>query len=95
MTFAASAQGIASTCRSLLGVLLPFASPAMFKKLGIAWACSTLAFLALALGTLPFFFIKYGERIRMNSKFGQELKALHAKELEEKERIERQNSLQV
>ncbi|KAJ9662737.1 hypothetical protein H2198_001186 [Neophaeococcomyces mojaviensis] len=89
MTFAASAQGIASTCRSLLGVLLPLGAHNMFRTLGVAWACSTLAFLALALGSVPFFFIKYGQKIRANSKFCQELKALYEEELEEKERLER------
>lgn len=88
MTYSASAQGIASTCRSLLGVLLPFASASMFRNLGIPWACSTLGFLSLALGAVPYLFIIYGERLRANSRFCQELHALHKKDLEEKERIE-------
>ncbi len=95
MTFAASAQGIASTCRSLLGVLLPLAAHSMFKDLGIAWACSTLGFLSLALAMIPVLFIMFGERIRANSKFCQELKALHEKELEEKEKHERSRLQQV
>jgi len=95
MTFAASAQGIASTCRSLLGVLLPLAAPTMFRNLGIAWACSTLGFLSLFLGLVPLLFIIYGEKIRANSKFCQELKAQREKELEEKERLEGSRSQQV
>lgn len=86
MTFSASAQGIASTARSVLGVLLPFASHQMFKSLGVSWACSTLGFLSLLMGVLPFLFMKYGERLRANSKFCQEIHALHQKELEEAER---------
>lgn len=84
MTFSASAQGIASTVRSVLGVLLPFAAHDMFMNLGVAWACSTLAFLSLLLGALPFLFMKFGERLRANSKFCQEIHALHQKELEER-----------
>ncbi|KAK5945796.1 hypothetical protein PMZ80_003004 [Knufia obscura] len=95
MTFAASAQGIASTCRSLLGVLLPLAAHTMFQNLGIAWACSTLGFLSLLLAMVPVLFIIFGERIRANSKFCQELKALHEKELEEKESSEQSTSQQV
>jgi len=37
--------GIASTCRSVFGALLPLASKSMFDALGIHWACSLLAFL--------------------------------------------------
>lgn len=85
MTFSASAQGMASTTRSLLGVLLPLASGTMFRNLGIAWACSTLGFLSLGLGAVPYLFIIYGERLRANSKFCQELQALHKAELEEKQ----------
>lgn len=95
MTFAASAQGIASTCRSLLGVLLPLAAHSMFQKLGIAWACSTLGFLSLFLGMVPVLFMIFGEKIRANSKFCQELKALHEKELEEKERQDKSRAQQV
>lgn len=84
MTFSASAQGIASTCRSLLGVLLPLAAHKMFQTLGIAWACSTLGFLSLALAITPWLFIMFGERIRANSKFCQELKAIYEKEQEER-----------
>lgn len=83
MTFSASAQGIASTTRSLFGVLLPLASHDMFMNLGISWACTTLALLSLLLAMVPFLFIRYGEKIRANSKFCQELQALREKELEE------------
>lgn len=89
MTFAASAQGIASTCRSLLGVLLPLTAHRLYSNLGIAWASSLLALLSLAMSAIPFLFIAYGATIRANSKFCNELKALHEKELEEKAKLER------
>ncbi|KAG9779076.1 MFS general substrate transporter, partial [Aureobasidium melanogenum] len=88
MTFAASAQGIASTCRSIFGALLPLASNRMFSSLGVAWACSLLAFLSLGMCLIPFAFIKYGDRIRDNSVFCKELKEMMAQEAAEQEREE-------
>lgn len=85
LTFAASAQGIASTCRSIGGSVLPLASKRMFKTLGIGWACSVLGFLMLACSVIPFVFIAYGERIRAGSKFCQELKRIQEEE-EEREK---------
>lgn len=76
----------ASTCsRCIFGVVLPFAAKPMYERLGVAWACSVLGFLSLALCAIPFVFIKYGDRIRANSKFCQELKRKKA-EREEKDR---------
>lgn len=89
-TFAASAQGIASTCRSVFGVLLPLASAKMFSSLGIAWSCSLLAFLSLGMCIIPFAFIRYGDQIRANSKFCQQLKELKAQEAAQWEREERE-----
>jgi len=37
-------------------------------KLGLGWGNSLLAFIALAMTPLPFFFIKYGEHIRTKYK---------------------------
>ena len=88
LTFAASAQGMASTCRSLGGAVLPIAGRRMFLNLGINWACSLLAFLALGVAVIPFVFIRYGEKIRANSKFCQELRRLQEKENMEQTRDE-------
>lgn len=91
-TFAASAQSIASTCRSVFGVVLPLASSRMFSTLGIAWACSVLAFLSLSMVAIPFAFIRYGDTIRVNSKFCHQLKEIKAKEAAEQEERERSES---
>lgn len=56
----------------------------MFNTLGIDWACSLLGFVSLAFCVVPFVFIKYGDKIRANSKFCQELK-LQKEERAEKE----------
>ncbi|KAJ9504159.1 hypothetical protein LTR99_005911 [Exophiala xenobiotica] len=88
-TYAASAQGIASTCRSAFGVLLPLASHRMFSTLGIAWACSVLGFLSMGMCVIPFAFIWYGDKIRDNSKFCKELKEMKARETERQESEDR------
>lgn len=71
--FAASAVGAASSARALFGAVLPFAARPMYRALGIAWACSLLGFLSLAMCLIPFAFIKWGPKIRANSAFCQEL----------------------
>lgn len=85
-TFAASAQGIASTCRALGGALLPLAAKPMFTKLGVDWACSLLAFLSLGMALIPWMFIKFGDRIRANSQFCQHLKKMDEEEAAREER---------
>lgn len=86
--FAASAQGIASTCRSSLGVLLPLAGHKMMSRLGIAWACSVLGFLSMGMCLIPFAFIWFGDKIRDNSKFCKELKELKARAAAEEDEKE-------
>ncbi|EKV13831.1 MFS transporter, putative [Penicillium digitatum PHI26] len=73
-TLSASAQSAASCTRSILGAVLPLAAKPMFDRLGVPWACSLIAFLSLGVSLIPFAFIRYGDRIRTNSKFCQELK---------------------
>lgn len=92
-TFAASAQGITSTCRSVFGALLPLATHRMFSTLGIAWACSLLGFVSLGMCVIPFTFIKFGDRIRDSSKFCKELKALKAQETAEREEAEKEEGI--
>ncbi|KAJ5889060.1 hypothetical protein N7495_009101 [Penicillium taxi] len=88
-TLSASAQSAASCTRSILGALLPLAAKPMFNRLGVHWACSLIAFLAMVVSIIPFAFIRYGDRIRANSKFCQELKAIKEAEQLELEREER------
>ncbi|KAF7522023.1 hypothetical protein G7054_g12274 [Neopestalotiopsis clavispora] len=67
--FAASANAAASATRSLLAVVLPFATTPMFEHLGIAGACSLLAGLSCVMCFIPFLFLWKGEQIRSRSKF--------------------------
>ncbi|KAL2038933.1 hypothetical protein N7G274_008273 [Stereocaulon virgatum] len=71
--FAASGMSATSMCRSISGALLPLAAQPMYRTLGIARASSLLGFLSPAMCIIPFAFIKYGDRIRANSRFCQEL----------------------
>lgn len=76
-----------SIFRSIFGAVLPLAARRMYTTLGIDWATSLLAFLSLAMSIIPFAFIRYGSRIRANSRFCQELTA--RKELVEQEKADR------
>ncbi|EGX88490.1 Major facilitator superfamily transporter [Cordyceps militaris CM01] len=67
--FAASANAASSTSRSVLAVVLPFATTHMFDRLGIAGACSLLGGLLAVMCVIPFIFIWKGEAIRARSKF--------------------------
>jgi hypothetical protein len=87
-TLSASAQSAASCTRSIFGAVLPLAAKPMFDRLGVNWACSLIAFLSLGVSIIPFAFIRYGDRIRNNSKFCQELKRIKEAEKLEMEREE-------
>ena len=47
----------------------------MYQNLGIHWASSIPAFLALICVPFPFLFYKYGEKIRLKCKFAAEAAA--------------------
>ena len=87
-------MGAASCSRSIFAVILPFAAKPMYARLGIGWSCSLLGFLSLLMALIPFVFIRFGDRIRANSKFCQELKQQkREKEAEESRRRESRNSV--
>jgi len=69
---AASVLAANSVLRSLFGVGFPlFVSP-MFQNLGVNWACTLIAFLALLCAPLPIFFYLKGRTVRRLSKHGRE-----------------------
>jgi hypothetical protein len=43
----------------------------MYGDLGIHWAPSLLAFIALAMGVIPFAFIRYGDALAKRSRYAQ------------------------
>ena len=72
-TFSASAMAAVSCARSTGSATLPFAASPMYEKLGVHWASTSLALLALLLSAVPFTFIIYGEKLRLRSQFSQQL----------------------
>lgn len=73
-SFAASAMAATSMTRSLVGAVLPFATKSLYETLGIAWASSLLGFLSLLMCIIPFGFIVWGDFLRRNSQFCQQLR---------------------
>lgn len=86
--FAASGMAATSCCRSIFGAVLPLAAAPMYRSLGVSWASSLLGFLSLAMSIIPFAFIKYGDRLRENSKFCLELKKRKEQIAKEKQKDE-------
>ncbi|KAI9849436.1 MAG: MFS siderochrome iron transporter 1 [Sclerophora amabilis] len=77
--YAASVLAANSVLRSLFGAIFPLFTTSMYQNLGIHWASSVPAFLALACVPFPFLFYQYGAAIRKKCKFAAEA----AKVLEE------------
>jgi hypothetical protein len=65
--YSASAQAAANTLRSYFAVCLLLATNSMYGNLGINWASSVLAFVAILLAAIPFIFIRYGQWIRSHT----------------------------
>ncbi|KAM0186107.1 hypothetical protein ACHAPI_011885 [Fusarium lateritium] len=74
--FAASVMAANSALRSLFGAAFPLFTRQMYANLGVQWASSIPAFLALACVPFPFLFFRYGSRIRMRCKYAAEAAAV-------------------
>ena len=70
--YAASVLAANSVLRSAFGAVFPLFTTYMYNNLGIHWASSIPAFLALACVPFPFLFYKYGPKIRRNCKYARE-----------------------
>lgn len=70
--YCASAHAAASMTRSIGAILLPLAAGPMYANLGVHWAPSILGFVALAMGFIPFIFIRYGDRLAQSSRTARE-----------------------
>ncbi|KAF3291935.1 hypothetical protein TWF132_006441 [Orbilia oligospora] len=80
--FAASVLAANAVLRSTFGAVFPLFTGPMYRNLGIHWASSVPAFLALACVPAPFLFYKYGERLRLKCKYAGKA-AEFAKKLQE------------
>ena len=74
--YAASVVASTAVLRSIFGAVFPLFTTQMFQNLGIHWAASIPAFLALACVPFPFLLYKYGPAIRTRCKYAAECKAL-------------------
>ncbi|EFX00410.1 major facilitator superfamily transporter multidrug resistance [Grosmannia clavigera kw1407] len=79
VVFAASCLAANAVLRSLFGAAFPLFTTYMYQNLGLHWAASIPAFLALACLPFPFLFMRYGEQIRMRCKFAAEAAAILAR----------------
>ncbi|CAK7203538.1 MFS siderochrome iron transporter 1 [Sporothrix eucalyptigena] len=70
--FAASVLAASTVIRSLFGAAFPLFTTYMYANLGVHWASSIPAFLALGCVPFPFLFLKYGKAIRMRCKYAAE-----------------------
>ncbi|RSL95242.1 hypothetical protein CDV31_013973 [Fusarium ambrosium] len=76
--YAASVLAANTIIRSLFGAAFPLFTTQMYENLGIHWASSVPAFLALACLPFPILFYKYGESIRSKCKYAAEAAAVLA-----------------
>ncbi|ORY13731.1 benomyl/methotrexate resistance protein [Clohesyomyces aquaticus] len=73
--FAASVLAGNGIIRSLFGAAFPLFTIQMYRNLGIHWASTIPAFLALACLPFPFLFYKYGAQIRKKCKYAAQSEA--------------------
>ncbi|OXV08222.1 hypothetical protein Egran_04015 [Elaphomyces granulatus] len=87
--FAASVLAASSVLRSCFGAAFPLFTSYMYNSLGIHWASSIPAFLALACVPFPFLFYRYVEAIRARCKFSAQsiafMKKLQQEGMDEEE----------
>ncbi|KAK7193893.1 hypothetical protein DPSP01_010145 [Paraphaeosphaeria sporulosa] len=77
--FAASVLAGNGIIRSVFGAAFPLFTSQMYSRLGIHWASSIPAFLALACLPFPFLFYKYGTAIRKKCKYAAQSEAFMEK----------------
>ncbi|KAE8366077.1 major facilitator superfamily domain-containing protein [Aspergillus caelatus] len=77
--FAASVLAANSVLRSVFGAVFPLFTTYMYSDLGIHWASTIPAFLALACVPFPFLFYIYGPKIRLRCKYAAESDAFMRK----------------
>ena len=87
--YAASVLAANAVLRSLFGAAFPLFTTQMYDSLGIHWASSIPAFLALMCVPFPFLFDRYGPAIRKRCKFAREaaeaMERLKAEQVENEE----------
>ncbi|KAG5652152.1 hypothetical protein H0H81_006136 [Sphagnurus paluster] len=92
LMYSASAFAANTMIRSGVAAAFPLFTTQMFHNLGINWASTLIALIALVLAPSPFFFYRYGPRIRSKSKFAPCIDLKIAKEIAESENEKGQQS---
>ena len=77
--YAASVLAASSVLRSLFGAAFPMFTQKMYDGLGVSWASSIPAFLAVACVPFPYLFYRYGAQIRTKCKYAAEAAAVMAR----------------
>ena len=77
--YAASVLAANAALRSIFGAAFPLFTTPMYENLGIHWASSIPAFLALVCVPLPFLFYRYGAAIRVRCRYAAESEAFMEK----------------
>ncbi|KAI1419991.1 MFS general substrate transporter [Xylaria sp. FL1777] len=70
--YASSALAANAVLRCIFGAVFPLFTPAQYHNLGIHWAATIPAFLALACVPFPWLFFRYGKAIRLKCKYSAE-----------------------
>ncbi|KAJ5103392.1 hypothetical protein N7532_003921 [Penicillium argentinense] len=73
--YAASVLAASSALRSVFGAAFPLFTSVMYENLGIHWASSIPAFLALVCVPIPFLFYRYGPVIRRRCHYAAQSEA--------------------
>jgi hypothetical protein len=76
LIYSASVLAGTAIIRSIFATVFPLFTGKMYENLGIHWASSIPAFLALACAPFPFLLYKYGPYIRAKCKYSAEAQAL-------------------
>lgn len=79
MVFAASALAVAVVMRSTFAAAFPLFTTYMYHNLGIHWASTLVAMLALVCAPIPFALYHWGETIRQKCKYSREAITLAAR----------------
>ncbi|PYI17052.1 synaptic vesicle transporter [Aspergillus violaceofuscus CBS 115571] len=69
--YAASVLAGNDFMRSSFGAAFPLFATAMFRNLGVGWACTLLGCLAVLFVPYPFVLLRFGRRLRLASRFAR------------------------
>ncbi|KAK4048781.1 hypothetical protein OIV83_004547 [Microbotryomycetes sp. JL201] len=97
LMYSASALAANTIVRSAIGGAFPLFTNIMYTNLGVNWATTLIALIALVIAPAPFIFYRYGARIRGASKFAPclDIGMRERVEREEREEHERRQSEQT